>query len=72
MRSPGWTSWPSDRLSEGADYPMNTQQEILASRNVNDLEIEPEGCDIRGRWLYVAFHTQKHPRKGKIYRFKIQ
>lgn len=60
---------PHDRWIHVVDLET---QEILASRNVNDLEIEPEGCDIRGRWLYVAFHTQKHPRKGKIYRFKIQ
>ena len=39
MRSPGWTSWPSDRLSEGVDFPMNTQQEILASLHRHEEEL---------------------------------
>lgn len=60
---------PHDRLIHIVD--LDTKR-IIATKNVNDLEVEPEGCDIKGKWLYVAFHTPKKPRHSKIYRFKIK
>ncbi len=37
--------------------------------DLNPIGLEPEGVDIRGRWIYVSFNTPD-PRENKIYRFR--
>lgn len=37
--------------------------------DLNPLGMEPEGIDIRGRWIYVSFHTS-NPKDNCIYRFR--
>ena len=37
--------------------------------DLNPLDMEPEGIDIRGRWIYVSFHTP-NPKDNCIYRFR--
>lgn len=37
--------------------------------DLNTLGLEPEGIDIRGRWIYVSFHTP-NPIDNCIYRFR--
>ena len=37
--------------------------------DLNPIGLEPEGVDVRGRWIYVSFNTPD-PRENKIYRFR--
>ena len=48
------------------------KKKMVLTFNVNYLVNEPEGVDIQGDWLYVAFHRQKHPRESAFYRFKLK
>lgn len=60
---------PHDRLLHVLDMK---ERHIVASLNVNNLEYEPEGVDIKGKWLYMALNVPKQSRNGMIYRFKIK
>ena len=44
---------------------------IERTKNLNDLVDEPEGICIRGRWIYVVFHTSGQPRHSKLWRFRL-
>ncbi|MBP3773894.1 MAG: hypothetical protein ILA34_00920 [Bacteroidaceae bacterium] len=48
------------------------KKKMVLTVNVNYLINEPEGVDIQGDWLYVAFHHQGQPRKSQFYRFKLK
>ena len=37
--------------------------------DLNPIGLEPEGIDIRGRWIYISFHTPQ-PADNRIYRFR--
>jgi hypothetical protein len=37
--------------------------------DLNPIGLEPEGVDVRGRWIYVSFNTPD-PKENKIYRFR--
>ena len=37
--------------------------------DLNSIGLEPEGVDVRGRWIYVSFNTLD-PKENKIYRFR--
>lgn len=40
--------------------------------DLNPLKHEPEGLDIKGRWLYLSFHVPGHPEQNLIYRFRLK
>lgn len=40
--------------------------------NLNSTGYEPEGLDIKGRWLYLSFHVAGHPERNIIYRFRLK
>lgn len=60
---------PHDRLLHVLDMDAKT---LVKSVNLNDLEYEPEGVDIKGKWLYMVMHVSRQPRNGHIYRFRIK
>ena len=37
--------------------------------DLNPIDLEPEGVDVQGRWIYVSFNTP-NPKENKIYRFR--
>ena len=47
------------------------KQTELCRLDLNRIGCEPEGVDIKGRWLYVSFHTPD-PADNMIYRFRIR
>ena len=47
---------------------LNTGQEVRTI-DLNPIGLEPEGVDVRGRWIYVSFNTPD-PKENKIYRFR--
>ena len=47
---------------------LATGQEVR-TLDLNSIGLEPEGVDIRGRWIYVSFNTPD-PKENKIYRFR--
>lgn len=59
---------PHDRLLHIVN--LKTKR-IERTKNLNDLVDEPEGICIRGRWIYVVFHTSGQPRHSKLWRFKL-
>ncbi len=60
---------PHDRLLHVVD--MNTKT-LVKTVNLNDLHYEPEGVDVKGKWLYMVLHVSRQPRDGQIYRFRIK
>lgn len=40
--------------------------------DLNHIGYEPEGLDIKGRWLYLSFHVAGHPERNLIYRFRLE
>ena len=60
---------PHDRLLHVVD--MNTKT-LVKTVNLNDLQHEPEGVDVKGKWLYMVLHVSRQPRDGQIYRFRIK
>ena len=60
---------PHDRLLHIVN--LKTKQ-IERTANLNDLNDEPEGIDIHGKWAYVIFHTPKQPRHSKLWRFSLK
>ena len=46
------------------------KQTELYRLDLNRIGCEPEGVDIKGRWLYVSFHTPD-PADNMVYRFRI-
>lgn len=60
---------PYDRMLHVLDMNAKT---LVKSVNLNDLEYEPEGVDVKGKWLYMVMHVSKQPRNGHIYRFRIK
>ena len=60
---------PHDRLLHVVD--MNTRT-LVKTVNLNDLHNEPEGVDVKGKWLYMVLHVSRQPRDGQIYRFRIK
>ena len=50
---------------------MNTKT-LVKTVNLNDLHHEPEGMDVKGKWLYMVLHVSRQPRDGQIYRFRIK
>lgn len=46
--------------------------ERLRLIDLNPLEYEPEGLDIKGGWLYLSFHVTGHPERNLIYRFRLK
>lgn len=60
---------PHDRLLHVVD--MNTKT-LVKTVNLNDLHHEPEGVDVKGKWLYMVLHVSRQPRDGQIYRFRIK
>ena len=60
---------PHDRLLHVVD--MNTKT-LVETVNLNDLHHEPEGVDVKGKWLYMVLHVSRQPRDGQIYRFRIK
>lgn len=60
---------PHDRLLHVVD--MNTKT-LVKTVNLNDLYHEPEGVDVKGKWLYMVLHVSRQPRDGQIYRFRIK
>ena len=59
---------PHDRLLHIVN--LKTKR-IERTKNLNDLVDEPEGICIRGRWIYVVFHTSGQPRHSKLWRFRL-
>lgn len=47
---------------------LATGQEVRTI-DLNPIGLEPEGVDVRGRWIYVSFNTPD-PKENKIYRFR--
>ena len=60
---------PHDRLLHIVN--LKTKR-IERTANLNDLNDEPEGIDIHGKWAYVIFHTPKQPRHSKLWRFSLK
>ncbi|HBN01355.1 MAG TPA: hypothetical protein DD383_01780 [Rikenellaceae bacterium] len=60
---------PHDRLLHVLDMDA---KKLVKTVNLNDLQHEPEGVDIKGKWLYMVLHVSKQPRDGQIYRFRIR
>lgn len=46
---------------------LATGTEVLTI-DLNPIGLEPEGVDVRGRWIYVSFNTP-NPKENKIYRY---
>ena len=60
---------PHDRLLHVLDMDA---KKFVKTVNLNDLHHEPEGVDIKGKWLYMVLHVSRQPRDGQIYRFRIK
>ncbi len=46
-------------------------KKIVKTIDLNALAKEPEGLDIKGKWLYVSFHQTRTPRGTSYLRFKL-
>ena len=44
----------------------------LAPIDLSDLGLEPEGVAVKGRWLYLSFHTPRDVRANVIYRLRLK
>ena len=54
-------------------YVVNlTTHETEAIVDLTSLEVEPEGLDIRGKWLYTAHHTSKKARNTILWRHALK
>lgn len=51
-------------------YDLHTQQEINRI-DLNPYNMEPEGIDIQGSWLYVSLHSPD-PRNNRIIRYRLR
>ena len=60
---------PHDRLLHVVDMDAKSLVKMV---NLNDLHHEPEGVDVKGKWLYMVMHVSRQPRDGVIYRFRIR
>ena len=60
---------PHDRLLHVVDMDA---KKLVKTVNLNDLHHEPEGVDVKGKWLYMVLHVSRQPRDGQIYRFRIK
>ena len=49
---------------------LTTRQNIWTA-NLNEIACEPEGIDIKGKWLYINFHTPDF-KNNTLYKFKIK
>ena len=47
------------------------EKKIVKTLNLNAFAKEPEGLDIRGRWLYVSFHQTRTARGTSYVRFRL-
>ena len=47
------------------------RKELVRTLDLNALAKEPEGLDIKGRWLYVSFHQSRTPRGTSYMRFRL-
>lgn len=43
----------------------------LAAIDLSHLGLEPEGVAVKGRWLYLSFHTPRDVRANVIYRLRL-
>ena len=55
---------------------LNTT-DIITARNLapidlSHLGLEPEGVAVKGRWLYLSFHTPRDVRRNVIYRLRLK
>ena len=56
-------------ISSGPSYRFDADgMAEFRTIDLNPIGLEPEGVDVRGRWIYVSFNTP-NPRENKIYRF---
>ena len=46
--------------------------QTLAPIDLSDLGLEPEGVAVKGRWLYLSFHTPRDVRANVIYRLRLK
>ena len=60
---------PYDRFFHVLDMK---EKRLVASVNVNRLEHEPEGIDVKGKWMYMVMNVSKQPKNGGLYRFRIK
>ena len=44
----------------------------LAPIDLSHLGLEPEGVAVRGKWLYLSFHTPRDVRRNVIYRLRLK
>ena len=44
----------------------------LVPIDLSDLGLEPEGVAVKGRWLYLSFHTPRDVRANVIYRLRLK
>ena len=44
----------------------------LSSIDLSHLGLEPEGVAVKGRWLYLSFHTPRDVRRNVIYRLRLK
>ncbi len=47
------------------------RQKIVKTLDLNPVAKEPEGLDIRGKWLYVSFHQTRTPNGTSYMRFRL-
>jgi hypothetical protein len=47
------------------------EKKIVKTLDLNAFAKEPEGLDIRGRWLYVSFHQTRTARGTSYVRFRL-
>lgn len=45
--------------------------ERLSTIDLSHLGLEPEGVAVKGKWLYVSFHTPRNVRRNVIYRLPV-
>ncbi|MBO5984575.1 MAG: hypothetical protein J6P90_06100, partial [Rikenellaceae bacterium] len=44
----------------------------LAPIDLSHLGLEPEGVAVKGKWLYLSFHTPRDVRANVIYRLRLK
>lgn len=49
---------------------LSTGEEVCRL-NINDIGCEPEGVEVKGRWIYISFHTPQ-PACNSIYKWNIR
>ena len=50
---------------------MGTGEKVLMEE-LKDLDAEPEGIDMKGKWIYMAFFSKSKDINTNIYRLKIR